>query len=339
MDSRRIGFIVNPSAGAGRGGNILPDLRRILEKRLSRDDWKIYITTHSGHGVELTLQAIEDGYNWIISVGGDGTHNEVLNGIMTHQNLRQDDGIKIVMGLVPVGTGGDFQRTLATKGFSTSQHLGMILNPEKYSARPQLIDVGMVECTSLDTSGSDDESETTTKKRYFINISSCGISAAVCHGANTGSKALGGFATFMYQTCKQTLLWSNKQLRWRVDDEEQWQTGDVYQLVVANGQFFGGGMQVAPLAKIDDGKFDLMAFCNIGVLDIDILRQVYTGTHGKNRKVTRWQTQKVFAELNDESGPDVLIESDGEIAGKLPATWTILPSRLWFVFPEAVEKQ
>ena len=146
-----------------------------------------------GDGIVLAQNAIEEGYNEIISIGGDGTHNEVVNGILKAQKEPGD----VTMALIPVGTGGDFQRTLGTRELSIEQAIDLVLHPVKYNAEPQITDVAEVEATSLDPNCED------KNKRFFINSSSCGISGAICNGANNSSKALGGFVTFFYQTCKR----------------------------------------------------------------------------------------------------------------------------------------
>ena len=148
-----------------------------------------------GDGTALAFQAIEEGFHTIVSIGGDGTHNEVVNGIIEYQAIKDTElNEDIVMALIPMGTGGDLQRTLGTRDLSVEQQIDLVLHPKHYSAQPNPIDIACVEATRLSP-------EEGTHKRYFINTSSCGISGAVCNGANNSSKVFGGFATFLYQTC------------------------------------------------------------------------------------------------------------------------------------------
>ena len=99
-------------------------------------------------------------------------------------------------------------------------------------------------------------------------------------------------------------------------------------------------MKVAPTAKLDSGKFEIIAFHDIGVMDVAMLPKIYRGTHLDNRKVQHQSGSKIFAEINEEEASDfeMLIEADGEIVGKLPATWSIKPQCLWLLYPEPEEE-
>ena len=179
--------------GGGKASSVKEILERQLRKCLSDDQWEIYSTQAMGDGIAKAFQAIEDGYTTVVSIGGDGTHNEVLNGILQYQEIKETDE-NITMAIIPMGTGGDLQRTLGTRGFSVEQLIDLVIHPAHYSADAHPIDIARVDATRM-------HPEEGTNHRYFINTSSCGISGAVCNGANNSSKALGGFATFLYQTC------------------------------------------------------------------------------------------------------------------------------------------
>ena len=194
---RRLAFILNPSAGGGRALQVKDLLERQLRRCFHDEQWKIYETTARGDGTLLAAKAVEEDFNVVVSIGGDGTHNEVLNGLIDRENKKAD----VVMALLPVGTGGDLQRTIGTKDFSVSQLIDLIIHPNRYNAQPQKIDIASLEATALPQEDGSPP-PTATVQRYFINTSSCGISGAVCSGANSGTKALGGFVTFFYHTCK-----------------------------------------------------------------------------------------------------------------------------------------
>lgn len=405
---RRLAFIVNPKSGDGRGARAWVTIERILGQDCE-DAWTMFTTERIGHGIELTKTAIERGYNTIVSVGGDGTHNEVMNGILAmkksesrEQSLNEEDSMSetseksqleedehchesdvvpignhkssrgkitpqehIVMAIIPVGTGGDLQRTFGTHGHTVGQHLQLILRPHEHNAAPQWVDIGRVIATPLESARDEevcgdvaavDEAhvtatpETSVKKneRYYLNISSCGISGAICHGVNNSSKALGGFVTFFFHTAMRTILWKCKPVRWRLDEELDWRTMNLYQLVIANGKYFGGGMYVAPEAELDSGSMDVVAFRDVGVFDATLLPRMYTGSHQEYKKVFYTNAKTVTAEPNFPLSDDdverreglakleeytVLVEADGEIVGKLPATWSVEPRSLQLLFP------
>jgi len=419
---RRLAFVVNPMAGDGKGARAWVTMERILGQECE-DAWAVFFTERLGHGIELTQTAIKRGYNVVVSVGGDGTHNEVMNGILgvtragvedaekrkeeeeeEEERVRNsgeenscevddgceveessqtrnvsDDGLErekrervakenVVMGIVPVGTGGDLQRTFGTRDYSVRQHLELILRPEEHNAAVQWVDIGKVTATPLSPEQCTEHSDETTSidesavperggdiaegepnSRFYINISSCGISGAICHGVNNSSKALGGFVTFLFHTAMRTILWKCKPVRWKLDNELDWRTVNLYQLVLANGKYFGGGMCVAPQAEMNNGHMDVVAFRDVGVFDATLLPRVYTGSHMEVKKVHYSRAKTVTAEPNfpvfDDSNAKkrqemagqelytVLVEADGEIVGKLPATWTVVPSALQLLMP------
>eukprot|EP01096_Ripella_sp_DP13-Kostka_P010024 TRINITY_DN3896_c0_g1_i1.p1 TRINITY_DN3896_c0_g1~~TRINITY_DN3896_c0_g1_i1.p1 ORF type:complete len:430 (-),score=154.49 TRINITY_DN3896_c0_g1_i1:6-1211(-) len=353
-------------------------MKEELDKRFE-GRWEEFKTQGPGDAIQLARSAaLDPSFHLIVSVGGDGTHNEVLNGLLSsHEVLsssstfsttfsptssttfsttssssssspvssgpgsrtgspglsegeEREEGEERVMGLretgkmpalgfIPVGTGGDLRRTLFEEemaDFSALDYLSLLEGP---SSSLLALDVGLVEYTPFSLSpvgpkGSSPSSPSSSSsgvplvslgslspspvhRRYFLNISSCGISGAICDAANKSSKAFGGFFTFFVQTCYQSLVWKNKQVKWRLGPQSgeggessegpdssrhPWISGNLFQLVIANGKYFGGGMKVAPDAKVNDGLFDVIAFCDVGVMDASILVKTYTGTHTSN---------------------------------------------------------
>jgi len=125
-------------------------------------------------------------------------------------------------------------------------------------------------------------------------------------------------------------------MRWQLDDGP-WERADVYQIVMANGKCYGGGMVIAPEASITDGLFDVFIFKDVGVLDITLLPKIYRGTHVDYDKIESTRASKVRVELAEDATADaepVLIEADGEIIGTLPATWTLLPKQISLLYPQ-----
>ena len=304
--------IVNPkSAGGSTQGSwtgIAADLRAHF------GPFQVAFTKQQGDGTTLAKQAAESGRKFIISCGGDGTINEIANGILQAKNR------DVEMGIFPSGTGGDFRRTI-----------GMPSEPRQAAkalreGKTREIDVGKV--TYLNH-------QNISESRYFLNISSFGLSAEINKrvGANSFlkwlpfGKTIRGKAKFAFSTLQEVLEIEPQTVNVLVDGK----TSNPLQTLnfcVCNGRFFGGGMKIAPKAKLDDGYFDLV---NIG--DIKTARillngyKLYNGTHLDLREVQNTRAKKIEVTPVDESAT-INIEADGELPGKLPATFEIVPKAL-----------
>eukprot|EP01094_Clydonella_sp_ATCC50884_P022254 TRINITY_DN5075_c0_g1_i1.p1 TRINITY_DN5075_c0_g1~~TRINITY_DN5075_c0_g1_i1.p1 ORF type:complete len:485 (-),score=156.65 TRINITY_DN5075_c0_g1_i1:627-1988(-) len=384
--SRRLGFVLNPVSGAGKGlEQWRKHLKPLLEEECGAEGtaWLVRETAARGDATHLTRKLVEEeGVTVVISVGGDGTHNEVVNGYLSCSAKSKG----VALGIISVGTGGDLRRTVYASLHESGavEQLRVILE-----GRVVLVDAGL--CTStphkhavLDICNEQDEGEEKESKkeddgastsasapastrtinaegtvseedcgevdeevkvlaegdagegerlrRYFLNISSLGIGGTICHKVNTSSKAMGGFVSFFYQTCLQTLLWRNKPIRVWLDHSDESFEVKVYNLVMAIGKYHGGGVFVAPEATMCSGAFEVIRFRDIGVVDFSVLARVYFGSHTKHAKVDGLRARHVRAEaVQDEN---LLIEIDGEEGGMLPAEWEILPAAVLMVVPE-----
>ncbi|NOX37309.1 MAG: diacylglycerol kinase family lipid kinase [Calditrichaeota bacterium] len=298
-------LIINPRAANGKTRRIWPVLKSILAQKWP-GAFDAEFTEYPGHATRLTHTALTQGYACILSVGGDGTLNEVLNGFFENGTDRPLPG---VLGVIEIGTGCDFARTI-----------GMPTDPRAavdylIQAQPVPTDVGRARFQTL----SGEESV-----RYFINILDFGIGGAVVERVNRTSKALGARITFLYGILATLATYTNKTIEYRLD-EADWKQARLNNFIVANGRHFGGGLTPAPMARIDDGCFEIVLFGDIGrwqaVTNLSRLRK---GTHLENPLVTTAQARTVVA----RSAEEVFIDMDGELVGKLPVTVEILPAVL-----------
>ena len=264
--------ILNPASANGATGKRWPRLAQALRAKVS--DFQIFETKAPGHATTLTRQALEAGYRSIVSVGGDGTHNEVVNGCLTDDGTVVDD---VVLSILPTGTGGDFRRSLGLPNSAVDavQYVG---------ENPRRVDIGRIAYT---TACGDQETGA------FINISSFGVSGHVVEAVNTSSKALGGKASFLMGVARGTLKYKNQPMRIILDPGEPDEivlSGTFYNGVVANAQFFGGGMHVAPQASMIDGVFDVVCLGNLTTWEIAKgTPALFAGTHLERDKVTLHQ--------------------------------------------------
>ena len=262
-------------------------------------------TRAPGHAVELAEEEAKRGRELIVAVGGDGTVSEVANGI-----LRSGTGASL--GLLPGGSGGDFRRTLKIPGnmVDAAKHLK--------NAKDHTMDVGRIEY--LDHNGSE-------RSRYFVNTASFGMSGAVATRANNSSKVFGGAVTYATATL-QTIMNFDAPEIFLEADEPPAKRIRVIIVCVANGSSFGGGMQIAPDAKLDDGFFDVVIAGDMHAVKLLFSSyKLYSGTHLSMEKMAHLLARTVRATAVDPSHK-ILLEVDGETPGRLPATIKILPKLL-----------
>jgi YegS/Rv2252/BmrU family lipid kinase len=267
------------------------------------------------HAADLTRDALRAGHDLVVAVGGDGTINEVVNGFF--EPARPGEPARPIrpeaaLAVLPRGTGGDLRRTLGL-GHDLSRSAGRL----KGTASP--VDVGR--CDFVDENG-------TPRSRFFINVGEVGVGAKVVQIANASNKVLGGKLTFMLASLRALLGWRDLALRVSFDGEPP-QELQVTTLAVANGRYFGGGMMVAPEARLDDGLFHVTIWSGFGLSDF-VLKSgtMYDGTHVK-LPGTRTRTARTVAVESADEGAGV--ECDGERLGAPPVTFTLLPSALHLV--------
>ncbi|MCA9548072.1 MAG: diacylglycerol kinase family lipid kinase [Myxococcales bacterium] len=304
--SETVYAVVNPASAGGKTGRRWPELAAHLRRRVG--ELEVGFTEHSGHGIELVQGALRRGITHVVSVGGDGTLNEVVNGFF--QNGAPINP-RAILSLVPTGTGGDTRRSLGLP----ADTLAAI---EQVGASPQATDVGRLTCVGADGQ---------PLIRHFINIASFGIGGLVDKLVNEGSKALGGKASFLWATLKAGVKYDNQAVRFRLDDGEPFER-TVLNGVVANARYFGGGMHVAPTAKMGDGRFEVVVIGDMGFVQLTRnMPKLYKGEHLALRDIEHFQATRVHAEPVQ---PDmhVLIDLDGEQPGRLPATLELLPGAI-----------
>ncbi len=302
---RRTCVIINPAASSGGAASRWPAIRDALRRRFT--DLTIAETERPGHATELCRGALEDGAEFILSVGGDGTNNEVLWGFCDEQgNNRFPDA---VLGLIAAGTGGDFQRQFGA------------LRPAKqvermFKADVRSIDYGVV--TYRDHQGRD-------VTRPFLNTFSAGISGLVVDYVDGASRALGPQAAYLGSSLKGIANYKNKQVLIGVDGEQPRRL-DLTLLVVSNGKYFGAGMQACPHAVLDDGALAWVMLERMRrAAIVHTLVRAYQGKHLRIKNVSHGHAQTMNLALPEGSHARVLIELDGEQPGTLPAQLSVRP--------------
>jgi diacylglycerol kinase (ATP) len=309
----RAHIVVNPRAGRGAVSRGWPAVRTVLDDGGVAYD--VTITERPGHGTDAARRAVEDGCTFVVAVGGDGTVHEVINGLMA------DDGPRnpaTVLGVVAAGSGCDFVKTfgLSQDPADAAQHL---LGDGLWGK----IDVGRIRCTGRDGS---------PHTRWFANIAEAGIGAEVVDAASRMPKFLGGsvyriaalktIATFKPKAAPITIHGRTTRGKHGEDEtlSELKRDGAFSMLVVANGQFFGGGMRVAPRAVPGDGLFDVQVSHGPRGEAVKAMQKMFRGEHIPSPHIAEYLASSVRV---DGDAP-ILIEADGEVVGTTPATFDVV---------------
>ncbi len=301
--------IINEHAGGGAMADVFRRLEHPLRDAIG--DFDVAFTDGPGDAIRIVRKALADGYRRVLSGGGDGTLNECVNGFF------DDDGRALapdaVLALLAGGTGGDFRKTVGLRTFEdTVQALTR--------GRVQDVDVGRVSYVS----------RAGPATRMFMNIASFGMSGLV--DRNVASfKQFGGKAAYFGATLKSMWGWRNPRVTLTLDGEAL-PPRPIVTVAVANGRYFGGGMQVCPDARLDSGHLEVGVLGDLGRLELMLLsRSLYDGSHVYHPKVMMRRTKVV--EATPEVGREVFLDIDGEALGTLPARFEVLPGALKLVVP------
>ncbi len=319
--------IANPTSGGGSVKREWDVIERMLKNTLT--DYDVAFTRGPEHATLLAREAIKAGWEMVVAVGGDGTINEVVNGFFEPPNPRDlykltPDGWivhrgilpkpmnpEVLLGVIPLGTGGDFRRSLGLMG-GWKEAISALATDNS-----RLIDLGQV--GFMNHQGK-------LATRFYMNIASGGFSGDVDQRINRSNKRLGGTAGFALATLRTFATWSNVEIDVRLDEMEELENLRVHTFTAANGEYFGGGMRIAPGASLTDGQLQFVTLGDFGKLEaISNMARVYSGTHVNLDKVQKRHAKQISVRSRQRER-NVLLDVDGEQPGRLPALFHVLPS-------------
>lgn len=308
--------IVNPASASGATSRSWSGIASDLRTHFG--SFNCVFTEEQGAGCSIAAREAKAGRELIIACGGDGTISEVANGIL-------ESGQDVELGVLPSGTGGDFRRTL---GISARTADAALTLRRGHTAH---IDVGRV-------SYLDHNSRLAT--RYFLNIASFGISSQVIERIKgmpvvndtrwlpvDRTRFLGGKLAYAAAALETIASMTKPLIRVQLDERTE-RCLTVANFCVANARYFGGGMKIAPEAKLNDGLLDIVAIGDISPLKICAnAYRIYLGTHLGMQQVHSAQAKRITARPAADD-TIVMIEVDGELVGRLPAKFEVLPDAL-----------
>ncbi len=265
-------------------------------------------TEYRDHAIELAKIQVNNGVDYLISCGGDGLLNEVTNGVMQANEQRR---MNVIVGLFPLGTGNDFARTINV-GKLPKDLADLIINQSS-----TLIDVGKLEFN---------DKNATKQIRYFQNITDIGIGAKSAEFVNNSNKTLGAKLTFLTSVLRSFIGYKQQEIRLKANDFE-W-SGKIVSVCLANGQYFGSGLGIAPDAILNDGKLSLIIVGNMKVLHflryLPHLRKLKKVNHPEvHYRTVDW------CEINSDNVYPV--DMDGDNPGYTPLRFDVVPRAINFL--------
>jgi YegS/Rv2252/BmrU family lipid kinase len=299
--------IINPNAGNGKGKKDWNRIADILKN--NGIQFKVKPTERKGHATELTRELIAEGYRKIISIGGDGTLNEIVNGIFTQDHCPSTE---IILSLIPVGTGNDWGRMFGI--------------PLIYEGAVQVIKEGKLMLHDIGVISYFNGEE--KAKTYFINIAGLGFEAVVVRKTNKQKdKGMSNKAIYFYNLLSSLITYRNTPVDITIDEKTI--RAKVFSINVGNGRYCGGGMRQTPDALPDDGLFDITVIKEMGRIEIiKSLQLLYNGTIMSHPKVNGYRSNNL--KVNSDSL--LYIEADGESLGHTPVEFSIIPSAVNIIY-------
>ena len=299
--------VVNPAAGRGRAGRHWPEIEPAIRRFLPNA--AVAFTTGPGDATRLARGGLARGARHIVAVGGDGTVNEALNGLVEADEVHPE----AVLSPVPAGTANELCRAL-----------GLLERPDAaYRAlgregRRRTIDMVKVECVGLD-------GRAVCRFGYLTAVFGAAAEISYRTSKSRYLKKLGGRFSYFAETLIVTLTYKHRPVRIAIDGGPR-QSFTLYAGLCCNAENGGGGMKLAPGARLDDGVLDLVLFHDIARRDVLLQKPswLFEGHHIEHPKVSVHQGKRFYA----ESDAETLLDLDGETIGRLPATITVLPKAL-----------
>lgn len=310
--------IVNPASAEGATRENWPKIASDLRTHFGA--FTVEFTDATGHARQIANDRAQQGAKLIIACGGDGTISEVVNGII-------DSNSEAELGILPGGTGSDFRRTLGMPANLAAAARAL------RDGRTRKIDAGRVTFVN-------DDSERET--RVFVNVASFGMSTDVLHRTSSGEatkwipaftpRKLTSKLSYAAATLQTTFTSSPTEVKVQLDEHSERRLR-IAEFCVANARYYGGGMKIAPDAKLEDGFFDVITIGDASSFRILAnAPRLYLGAHLNMNEVTHALAKQVVARpvKKDEL---VRVELDGEVVGRLPATFEVMPRALRVRFP------
>ena len=301
--AQKIMIVVNPAAAGGKVKKIWPEKSLAFKKEF--DDFDEVYTKKAGDAVKIAKKAVEENYDYIMSVGGDGTVNEIINGMLSAKTGFQ----KSKLIIYPLGTGSDLSRALSLPN-SVEEFIALI-------RRKNIKSINVVEASFLNH-------QQQREKRYFLNIADCGMGAEVAKKLNKSRKTIDGSLSYLLKIFQTLFNYHNKQMKIEADNKLLYQ-GKLKTAIIAHVNYFGGGIKIAPEADLFNDKLNLVLLKDFSKLGIILnLIKAYKGKHLSHSLVESQLVEKIKITAAEK----IELELDGESIGTTDAEFKISPKKI-----------
>ncbi len=291
MDKGSVGVILNPTSAGGKTIKLVPQIVEEFGRCGRKHD--IYVTSRAGETPQVARQMLEQGHQTLVAVGGDGTISEIASVLIEQSS-------PIALGIIPSGSGSDFIRTLQLPK-DVQQAIRVVLD-----RNTQASDAGLL---TFDDG----------QKSYFVNVAGLGFDAVVAEYA-LSSRMPGSTMPYLVSAVKAMRVYENMSMR--IESAERTFEGRAASVLFANAKYFAGGMKIAPMASLTDGKLDVAILGDLTT--VEMLRAVpgvFRGKHVTNPKFTHFTTTSLRVTTEREAR----VQSDGELLANTPVTVDVLP--------------
>ena len=294
-------LIVNPNAGS------VSNLDIVLRQLVRLTPAKIAISRGRGDAEQLCQKAIRSGFNYVVAAGGDGTLNEVVNAVARCHRARD-----VRIGILPLGTGNDFGRTLRLPT-ALGDNIDILRDPAAVVRKIDLVRAKGA------------------RARYFVNASVGGFTGEIGQRLTRRTKQSWGPRSYLRGAAAALHKLRSYSAEIILDDARRI-SGEFYNIVVANGRYAGGGVPVAPEADPADGFLDIILIPRLPPPDLAIIvAEMLLGRHAGNRDIVHRRATKVAI----RSTPRMRFNIDGEPFGMVPLSFQLTESHLNFVTGKA----
>ena len=306
QNGKDITVILNPVAGGGRGIKMRDRLVAELDRKFG-SNYHQFTTSGPMDAMNIAREAIRQGSRLIISVGGDGTINEIVNGFFDSNTMINPD---CELGIIDCSTGGGLAQTLSIPDKLPDQ-----LDVIQHGSLTEL-DVGEVEYTGVDHQ---------MHQRLFISECSAGIGGAIVADVHYGYKLLGGTLAFGIVSLKHAFVFRPKQMEIKTGNGNPVYHEEFIGIVIGNGNYCAGGMRLTPEASPVDGQLDILLMRKMPLINrIRGLLKIYSGSHIDNKNFILFRTTMTMI----TSMEPVEVETDGEFIGTTPFSIRIHPQKI-----------
>lgn len=296
--NKNIMAVINPASSGGKTAKVWPKINKYFKDEFVNFTEKL--TTKPGDAVKIAKEAVEKNYDYLLAVGGDGTVNELVNGML----LAETENLNTELIIYAQGTGSDLSRTLKLSK-DIDQFIEMIKKGKSKKIK-------VIEAEFLN-----DKRE--KESRYFFNVADCGMGAEVAKKLNENNKIISGSLNYLVKIFSVLSNYQNKNMKIEADNELVYQ-GKINTAVIAHGSYFGGGIKVAPEADLYSSSLNLVLLKDFSKLGIIFnLIKGYQGNHLSHPLVESHQAK----EIKITTAEEVRLELDGESVGFCDACFKI----------------